>query len=157
MSKSNVPSEILQKEAFKTLPAKGKEEYVSNLLGKLLQLNPDGITISQIKEATELTYSTVWHHLEVLSSTAQSIKVSRGNLDVYFPTGKAEHLNDYAKGKINYTISTVENSAGKFVCMHEQRENRSGNPAVCSGIAIPVELIDGVVESLNKVKKYVKK
>ena len=133
MSKINLPPEILQKEAFKTLPAKGKEEYVTNLLGKLLQLNPDGVTISQIKEATELTYSTVWHHLEVLSCTAQIRKKSRGNLDVYYPIGKVNHLNEFEKDNVYYSISSVENEGGKFVCVYEKRENRSGNQEVCKG------------------------
>ncbi|MBI2134816.1 hypothetical protein HYU09_02420 [Candidatus Woesearchaeota archaeon] len=84
MAKINIPSDKLEKEAFKTLPAKEKEEYVSNLLKKILELNPEGITISQIKEATGLTYSTIWHHLEILSCTAQGHKISRGNLDVYY-------------------------------------------------------------------------
>ena len=144
---------MLQKEAFKTLPAKEKEEYVSNLLLKILQLNPDGITISQIKEDTGLTYSTLWHHLELLSCTAQTHKTSKGNLDVFYPTGKVTHLNDYNKGKLHYSLSTAENESGKFVCIHEKKENRTGNLNVCKGISIPVELIHDLVADLSKIKQ----
>ena len=153
MAQINLPKDMLQKEAFKTLPAKEKEEYVSNLLKKILELNPDGITISQIKEATGLTYSTIWHHLEVLSCTAQAHKVSRGNVDIYHPSGNSNHLNEYYKGKVRYAISTVENDKGKFVCIHEKRENRLGNHTVCKGIDIPIELIDKLIEQFNKIKK----
>jgi len=153
----NLPKELLQKEAFKTLPAKEKEEYLSNLLKKILELNPEGITISQIKEATGLTYSTIWHHLEVLSSTAQAHKESRGNVDVYYPSGNSNHLNEYSKGKVRYAISTVENDKGKFVCIHEKRENRLGNHTICKGIDIPIELIDSFIEELSKIKKAVKR
>lgn len=153
MAKINIPSESLQKEAFKTLSAKEKEEYVGNVLKKILELNPEGITISQIREATGLTYSTIWHHLEILSCTAQCHKISRGNLDIYHPTGKTTHLNDYDKGKAKYTLSTVENSEGSFVCIHEKRENMAGNSTVCKGIEFPVELIDDFIGELNKVKK----
>lgn len=152
----NLPKETLQKEAFKILPAKEKEEYLTNLLKKILELNSDGITISQIKEATGLTYSTIWHHLEILGCTAQCHKMSRGNLDVYHPTGKTTHLNDYDKGKVRYTISTVENNEGNFVCIHEKRENRLGNQTVCRGVSIPFELIDNFIESLGKAKKSIK-
>lgn len=148
-----LPQEMLQKEAFKSLPAKEKEEYVSNFLLKLLQLNPDGITISQIKEATGLTYSTLWHHLELLSCTAQTNKESKGNLDVYYPTGKVSHLNDCNKGKAKYSASIVENSQGKFVAIHEKRENRSGNQTVCNGVSIPIELIDDFIKTLSKAKE----
>ena len=157
MAKINLPSEMLQKEAFKAFPAKEKEEYVSNVLKKILELNPEGITISQIKEATGLTYSTIWHHLEVLSCTAQGSKVSHGNLDVYYPTGKISHLNDYSKGKVIYSISLVESGESKFACIHEKRENRSGNPAVRSGILIPAELLDDIADAMSKAKKSIKK
>ena len=148
----NLPKELLQKETFKILPAKEKEEYLGNLLNKILELNPEGITISKIKEATGLTYSTIWHHLEVLSCTAQARKVSHGNTDVYHPYGKVEHLNDFAKGNTLYTISTVESNEGKFVCIQEKKENRSGNQKVYSGISIPIKLIDNLIKTLSKLK-----
>ena len=153
MAQINLPKEILQKEAFKTLPAKEKEEYLRNLLKKILELNPDGVTISQIREATGLTYSTIWHHLEILSCTAQAHKISRGNTDVYHPHGTSNHLNDHDKGKVKYSISTVENERGKFICIQEKRENRVGNHTVHRGIDIPFELIDEVIETISKVKK----
>lgn len=152
MAKINLPKEVLQKESFKALPAKEKEEYLRNLLKKILEINPEGVTISQIKEATDFTYSTVWHHLEILSCTAQCHKLSRGNLDIYHPTGKSVHLNDYNKGNVLYTISTIEEARGKFVSVHEKRENKAGSQTVVSGIGIPVELIGNIVETLNKVK-----
>ena len=152
MTSLNIPKESLQKEAFKTLPAKEKDEYLRNLLIKVLELNPEGITISQIKEATGLTYSTIWHHLEVLSCTAQCHKVSRGNTDIYHTTGKVNHLNEHEKGKAHYSVSTVKNNDGKFVCVHEKRENRMGNQTVCSGIQIPFELIGDLIDTLKKIK-----
>ncbi len=152
MAKINIPTEILQKEAFKTLPAKEKEEYLRNLLKKILELNPEGCTISQIKEATGHNYSTLWHHLEVLNHTAQAHKISHGNMDVYHHIGQHSHLNEYRKGKALYTISTVENSEGRFVYIHEKRENRLGNHTICKGITIPFELIDDLMRTLQGVK-----
>lgn len=148
----NLPSEMLQKEAFKTLPAKEKEEYLGNLLKRILELNPDGVTISQIKEATELTYSTIWHHLEVLSCTAQCYKISKGNLDVYYPNGEVNHLNEHGDGKSSYAVSVIKSKEGKFVCIHEKRENRLGNNKVCGGIQIPFNLLDELIETLTKAK-----
>lgn len=143
---------MLQKEAFKSLSAKEKEEYISNLLKKIVQLNPDGVTISQIKEAAGLNYSTIWHHLEVLSCTAQSHKISRGNVDIYYPIGKATHLNDYDKGKVRYALSTVENDEGNFLCIYEKRADMSGSDKILRGTIIPFELIDNLIINLNKIK-----
>ena len=148
---------MLAKDAFKTLPAKEKEEYVTNLLKKILDLNEEGITISQIREATGLTYSTIWHHLEILSCTAQAHKISRGNLDVYYHNGNSNHLNEHSTDKANYIISTVKNREGDFVFIHEKRENRLGSHTICSGISIPYELIGDFIEDLKKIKKSVKK
>lgn len=152
MVKINLPKEVLHKESFKSLPAKEKDEYLDNLLKRTLELNPDGITISQIKEATDLTYSTIWHHLELLSSTAQIRKVARGNLDVYFNAGVTKHSNDFNKGKVQYTVSSVENSEGKFICMQEKKENRTGNLTVSGGVCIPLDLIGNLLEIIKKVK-----
>ena len=157
MANINLPEDILEKESFKTLPAKEKEEYVSNLLKKVLELNPDGITISQIREDTGLNYSTIWHHLEILSCTAQGNKISHGNLDVYYPVGDVNHLNEYTIGKANYAISTVKNHEGNFICIHEKRQNRLGNHTICKGISMPVEIIDDLILELKKVKKSTKK
>jgi len=153
MIQINLPKELLPKETLKSLPAKEKEEYLSNLLKKLLELNPAGITTSQIREATGLTYSTLWHHLEMLNSTAQCYKISRGNLDIYCPTGIISHLNEYEKGDVKYSIGTIKNSEGSFVCIHEKRKNRAGNLAVSSGIVIPTELIDEIIKILHSVKE----
>ena len=156
MAKINLPKEMLEKDAFKSFPAKEKEEYIRNLLRKILELNSDGLTISQIRESTGLTYSTIWHHLEILNSTAQARKISRGNLDIYFPSGSSSHLNDYDIGKAQYSVGIVENNEGKFVSLHEKRQNRLGSHTVCKGVNIPLELIDDLVKELSKAKKSVK-
>jgi len=154
MANINTPPDVLEKTTFKSLPAKEKEEYVSNVLKKTIALNPTGVTISQIKEATGLTYSTIWHHLEVLSCTAQCSKVSKGNTDIYYPPGSMSHLNELGKGKSKYAISLVQNSEGRFVCIQEKKENRMGNYSICKGVHIPVEIIDDLVKELGKVKRH---
>ncbi len=152
MASINVPKEVLQNISFKSLPAKEKEEYLNNLLVKILELNPEGITISQIKESTGFTYSTIWHHLEMLKCTSLCRKISRGKIDVYYSFGVQDELKEYPKGKVNYTVSTVSNPDGNFVCIHESRENSLGSRTVLRGISLPIELIDSMVEILKKVK-----
>jgi len=153
MSEINLPKETLGKEAFKTLPAKEKEEYLNNLLKKILDLNPGGITTSQIRDAIGISSSTIWHHLEILKGNAQIRKISRGNMDVYYPFGKVNHLKDYNKNNVTYSLCTVENEDGSFVCIYEKRRNRFGSSTVLRGIALPIDLIDSFVKTLNKVKK----
>lgn len=153
MGKINLPGEVLNKETFKTLPAKEKEEYMNNLIRTLLQLNPEGITITQIKEATNFTYSTIWHHLEVLNCTAQANKISRGNLDVYYPTGSYSSLNDYKRNKATYEVGLVKNNENRLISIREKRENRLGNYIVCRGVEVPLELANELITALTKAKK----
>ena len=153
MAKIKLPKDVLEKVAFKSLPAKDKEEYLNNLLKITLDLNPKGITISQIKVALELPSSTIWHHLEVLNHTAQCRKISRANVDVFYPIGKIEHLNDFNKGKVRYTIDKVENADGNFIFIHEIRESRLGNETISKGVAIPIELLDDFINALKKFKE----
>lgn len=153
MAQINIPKELLQKETFKTLPAKEKEEYIRNLLKKILELNPDGVTISQIKEATGLNYSTIWHHLEVLSYTAEAHKISHGNVDVYHHIGKVNHLNDHYHGNVLYTFSRVEKDKEKFISIHVKRQTKAGSHTVCGGLCIPFELVDNLIDVLAKTKE----
>lgn len=152
MAKINIPKEYLGKEKLYTLPAKEKEEYITNLIKKILELNPDGVTLSQIIEATNLTSSTVWHHLEILKSNSQCRKISRGNIDVYYTFGKVDKLAELEHDNVKYTIGIVTNEDGSFVCFHESRESR-GTHKTLRGIAIPLGLIDDLTSVLDKIKK----
>ena len=157
MAKIVLPKDMLELVALKSLPAKEKEEYINNLLKQILDLNPEGVTLSQIKEATGLAASTIWHHLEILKSVALSRKISHGNSDVYYPYGKEQLLNEYDKGTAQYTITTVENEEGKFVCIHDKRKNRLDSYTIIRGIAIPFDLIDDTIKTLTKIKIPIKK
>ena len=156
MAKINIPADLLQKQALKSLPAKEKEEYMNNILKKILELNPEGVTTSQLKEAIGLTPSTIWHHLEILKSSAQCRKISHGNTDTYYSYGKEVQLKDIDKGKARYTICTVENDEGKFVCIYDKRKNRLDSYSIVRGVDIPFELLDEFIETLGKIKKPVK-
>lgn len=157
MAKINLPKNLLEGGALKSLPAKDKEEYITNLLKKILDLNQEGITISQVREAINLPSSTIWHHLEILKSSMQSRKISRGNIDIYYPLGKMYHIKDYDMGKVIYTVNNVENSEGKFICIHEKRKNSLGSYTILRGISIPVGLINEILLTLSKARKLVKK
>ncbi len=154
MAKIKLPQELLEKGALKSLPAKEKEEYFNNLFKKILDLNPEGVTVSQIKEAAGLTPSTIWHHLEILKCTAQASKISMGNVDVYRSSGNLTVLKEYlyTKGKSRYIVCTLKNDEGDFVCISEKRQNRLGSYTITRGIFIPVEIIDDFVKILSKAK-----
>ena len=152
MSEINLPKDALAKENMHSLPPKYKEEYLTNLAIKLLELNPAGITLSQIRKATGVSPSTIWHHLEMLKSTSQCRKISHGNSDVYYPIGNLNHVEDLEKDTVKYRISTVSNEDGNFICIHESRKSGESEKTL-RGIAVPISLIGAFVSVLNKVEK----
>lgn len=155
MNKISLPKELLEKNTLKSLPAKEKEEYIRNILKKILDINSDGITISQIKESTGLNYSTVWHHLEVLKSTAQCKKISRGNIDIYHPFGKVTQTNELEFNDSKYIISTMDRNNEKFICFHEKANEGFGEEIV-AGIEIPLKLLEEVINVLAKLNHTLK-
>src|SRR3989338_2545604 len=81
--KLDLPQNILEKEQYSALSALQKGEYITNLLKQVLELNPNGVTISQVDKAIELGHSTIWHHLESLADCAYCLKMERGDTAVY--------------------------------------------------------------------------
>ena len=156
MAKIDLPKDMLEIAALKSLPPKEKEEYINNLLKQILDINTGGVTISQIKEATGMPSSTIWHHLEILKSVALSRKISHGNSDIYYAYGKEQNLNDYEKGMARYSISTLENEEGKFVCIRDKRKNRLDSYIIVRGVAIPLELIDNFIQALTEINNSIK-
>ena len=81
--KLNLPENILGKEQYVALSTYQKGEYVTNLLKQIIELNPQGVTISQIDKGVKLGHSTIWHHLEKLADSAFCLKMERGDTAVY--------------------------------------------------------------------------
>jgi len=156
MEKIVVPSDLLKKESLSSLSSKEKSEYISNVLKKILELNPGGVTNSQLREATDYNDSTMWHHLEMLNSCEQCNKLQHGNVDVYSPNRVISHLNEdieYTKGNFKYSFSVLENNYEKFIYIQKKMANKFGNYEVCSGISIPYSLIDKFIPLINKIKE----
>ena len=156
MAKIDLPRDILKKEKLSSLPPKERNEYINNVLKKILELNPDGVTTSQITSATGYTYSTIWHHLEMISSTEECHKLQHGNTDIYIPIKNIASLNvdlPHGGGKSTYSFNIVEDKFGRYVYAHRKIENRLGNADICSGICVPYSLLDNFIYVLTKVKE----
>lgn len=153
MAKAVLPKNILKKERLSSLSPNEKSEYMNNVLKTILELNPNGLTDSQIKEATGYTYSTIWHHLETLAVTEQCYKVQRGNVDVFFPIERIIAVDEIEDGKNKSTYSFNISKDGKFVFVYKKTEDRLGNRMVSSGISIPANLVNDFISVLNKIRK----
>ena len=155
MLKLVLPQNILTKEQYVALSSIQKGEYVTNLLRQILELNPNGITISQVDKLLKLGHSTVWHHLENLAARAECLKMERGDTAVY-NYNKIIHTLDNCdiQGKFYfYDFDVVENILGRFVRIQIKQENSSGNMIAHSGVIVRLAFFDEFLKSLNKIKE----
>ena len=154
MLKLNLPQNILDKEQYSALSSLQKGEYINNLLRQILELNPNGLTISQVDKALHLGHSTVWHHLESLADQAYCLKMERGDTAVYNFNKIISTLEDCdCQGKFHFfDFDIIENIFGKFVRIQIKQENNSGNLVVNSGIIISTQFFGEFVNSVLKIR-----
>lgn len=149
-----LPQNILSKEQYSALSTYQKGEYIGNLLKQILELNPNGVTISQVDKAIKLGHATIWHHLETLAHSAYCLKMERGDTAVYNFNKILATLDDCGiHGKFYfYDFDIIENIFGRFVRLQMKQENQSGNFITHSGIIIGANFYDKVVDSLIKIR-----
>src|SRR3989338_8013643 len=125
--KLNLPENILGKEQYVALSTYQKGEYVTNLLKQIIELNPQGVTISQIDKGINLGHSTIWHHLDELEDC-------------------------HIQGEFyHYDFDLIENIFGKFVRIQIKQESQSGDLITHSGVIIGTNSYDKVSESIIKI------
>ena len=145
MPKINTPPEMLNKENISTLPAKDKNEYINNFLKKLLEMNSEGITTSQIVDSTGYTYSTIWHHLEILSCTGQCLKKQKGNVDIFYPHIMKKHIGSLDDGLGGqFSVELVDTINGKVVSIQ-----KNDNSTVVSGTTIPLDKLNLLISLVS--------
>ena len=152
--KLNLPQNILDKEQYSSLSTFQKGEYVNNLLKQILELNPSGVTISQVDKEVNLGHSTIWHHLGGLADRSFCLKMERGDTAVYNFNKVLDTLEAYhIQGKFYfYDFDLVENIFGRFVRMQTKQEDSSGSLVAHGGILVGVNSFDKVVDSLVKIR-----
>ena len=154
MLKVNLPQNILSKEQYSALSTYQKGEYSTNLLKQILELNPNGVTISQIDKALKLGHSTIWHHLEKLADSAFCLKMERGDTSVYNYNKVLNTVDNCdIQGKFYfYDFDLIENIFGKFVRIQIKQEDESDALVAHSGVLIGTRTFNQVIESLIKIR-----
>jgi len=159
MEKINLPENMLEREKYNMLSSQQKGEYITNLLKEILKLNPTGITVSNVKKNTYLSHSVVWHHLEILAARGECLRIERGDTDVYNHNNiintlkELDFLDNAHNLQFQYNFDLIENIFGKFLRIQRQRESRSDSHFTRAGIIIPYELVDKILDTLQKIKE----
>jgi len=157
--KINMPDSILEKEEYSLLAPLQKEEYMHNILKEMLRLNPIGLTISDIKKNTYFSHSVVWHHLEILASRGECLRIERSDTDVYHLNKIIDKLEEFdifddkSSSHFGFNFDLIENPFGNFLRIQRLRESRTEANTIHAGVIVPIYLIDGLIDRLKKIKE----
>lgn len=123
----NERKNVLTAREIVELNPRRREAHSSNIVKRILKENPEGLTISQVSDKTNLSYNTSVKHLELLVARREARKEYRkeprqmGDMKVaiYFPIG------DLGKGEMvhctvgAYRLARLENETGKYIYVKE--------------------------------------
>lgn len=154
-----LPYDLLDEEKFDTLNSEDKKAYIRAVLKKILELNNNGITISQItKRVPYFNKPVIWNHLEMMTITREAYSHKFGTTLVYYPNGRMVHSifkNDVAIDDRLYAFYLVENGVSKDLYIQEKNKDKLGALAVSGGLIVPFKALDSFVEYIRDIKSEV--
>jgi len=133
-----IPKVLPVKEVVSMRP-QDREHYVEKIILGILEMNPRGVTVSEIARKTSFYRDTVAKHLERLVATREAYSVMRGNVTVYYKNGQVVHatdVKDTTSSDRTYTFYKLENEDGKFVYIQEKELDEFRSVRVRGGIMI---------------------
>lgn len=140
-----------------SLSPRRKENYSSSIVKKMLEEYPDGLTINNVSEKTNLSKNTTVKHLEMLVAKREARKEFRKEprelgdfkVAVYFPIGTL------GKGELvhcknsTYRFARLENETGKYVYVKEIAHDEMRNEVVKGVLMVRFEDFTNFTEKLN--------
>lgn len=143
---------LLPEEKVETMRPKEKQRYIENIILKVLELNPMGVTISAIEEKTHFARNTVTKHLNKLAATRQASKLIHGSVSVYYRNGSVTSAFDF-RDKNNpghfYTVEKLRNLEGEFLYIQEKEVDELQSIRVRGGIMISSTMAPELISKLR--------
>jgi hypothetical protein len=146
-----IPRSILGPDEIKALRPNEREDYIRAVILDILRKNDQGVTISEVIEATSFNRVTVTKHLEYLVAVREAYKRERGIGTVYFKNGKLVHETDKSSitcGNKTYQFFRLENPDGVFIYIQEQEKNELRAINVKGGLMIPLHCFQSFMKGL---------
>jgi len=145
------PKSILSPDEIKALRPNEREDYIRAVILDILRKNEQGVTISEVAEATSFNRVTITKHLEYLVAVREAYKKERGIGTVYFKNGKLVHETDKTSivcGNKTYQFFRLENPDGVFIYIQEQEKNELRAINVKGGLMIPLHCFQSFMKGL---------
>lgn len=120
----------------------------------------DGITISEIVEATDLSRQTVTKHLDALRRLREVYRKKRNKqMYMYYPNGRP--LHSYGKERVEEDDTILDIQLAKkdddelFLHLTEKRFSLIEGESTEGAVVIPLDAFDEVYKKMDKLAKEV--
>lgn len=152
--KLELPENILTQADLQSLRPKDRDEYIQKTLLQILELNLQGVTISELSEQAKISRNTFAKHMKTLVAIREAYATNRGNLSVFYKNGKVVHAKTteytFPNDKF-YKFFRLENEQGKFIYVQERQLDEYRAVKVNGGIMINDK---DFLEFLKELRKF---
>lgn len=153
-----VPDEVKllkPEQALKLSPA-DKTRYYDRAIMDILRANPEGITVTEIEEATGFMARTIRPHMNALVARGEAMRISRGKLVVYQANGvvldNPVSIESTARLGTVYVVSRVKDVAGNLSYYVQEKElDAYRRLTVKGGISIHADDIKRFLTELHTI------
>jgi predicted transcriptional regulator len=153
-----VPKVLPFKEVI-TMRPQDRQHYIEKIILDILEMNPRGVTITDIARKTSFYRDTVAKHLERLVATREAYSIMRGNAAVYYKNGQVVHATDVKDATSQdrtYTFFKLQNDDGKFIYIQEKELDEFRALTVKGGIMIDARYVMQFIKELQNFVMGVK-
>jgi DNA-binding transcriptional ArsR family regulator len=117
-----------------------RDQFANNMIVEFLERSPNGVTIKQIIEKTELARPTIVRHLERLVALRYARKRDFGYVSLYYKGGYPEEETSESEkfsDDTSFTFQIVNRGAdGNFIYVQEKQLNDFREEKVIGGIMV---------------------
>jgi len=147
------PQSVLKTKEIMSLGPSRRRTYIHNKIVEILDMNENGVTVSEVENATGFDKTTIWRHLENLVAIREAYKKKRGPLAIYYKNGRLGHpsYRETCKiGRKSYIFDKLENNDGEFILIQEKEMDDFKKMRINGGIMINVRDFPQVMKTLLK-------
>ena len=149
----SVPEQMRTPKQVLSMSPRDRDKYMEHIILEILKVNPQGATISEIVEATNLNRITITKHLNRLVAIREAYRVERGSVSIYYKNGKVSHArtveHSFANDK-RYSFFRLINDDEKSIYIQEKETNAFGTVKVKGGIIIRDQDFFEFIKELQK-------
>ena len=152
MSESIQIPNMLSEFEYQKMPPTEKEIHIKEILRKILELNPSGVTISQLRKNLRFDRRIIEKHFDIMEYTNEVYTYKIGSNKIYIPNHKAMHeVSSYSEklGDNDYQVYVLRNKLGSFAVV-QQKNLRQDTQDITGSLQIPLEHFEQFVKYLSK-------